>query len=156
VHDFTLQSDGSSNIAEARDRTNGKRVAVPKWNIGIMRRERLGNFNLLVFALDLGSVLDDVPGKIGEIWLGAALEAARNANQIRSRHAFAQRIFARSFHFTFDLYRSRVGLGQITMNNQPIAWLQEQIISRIAPQRRFQIHAHNFGFPIRATEHLSV
>src|ERR1051326_4835541 len=65
-------------------------------------------------------------------------------DQVFNLHIACEWIAARLCYFTPYIYCWRVNSLCIPMDQKPVAWLQQNVLDRIACQRLLQIHAHYF------------
>src|SRR5438270_10600957 len=101
-----------------------------------------------MFAQHLGSILDPVSGQVGKIGVGSPCEAPGQTNQLTRSHARTKRVFSRLGDFALDLHGRRIELSKITMNDQPIARPQQNVIGSVTLESAVQIDASNRNLSI--------
>jgi hypothetical protein len=84
---LTLDLNGRAHIIPSRQLPDGKNIAVVQTDIGVgLAFDSFGDQNGSMVGHHLAPVLDHVAGKIGFVRIGAALQPARESNQICGRH----------------------------------------------------------------------
>ena len=79
--------------------------------------------------------------------VGAGLQSTARANKIRHRHVGRKRIPPGLPYFAFDIDRRRFSSIRISMNQQAVTRLEQDIRGRIAADRPFRLTLKIFSFP---------
>ncbi len=103
VHDLTGDVDGAADIGPAADLTNGKHIARLQQHVSIgFARQCAVDANVAVLKVHVVAVNHGVTCKVGRLLVGAALETAGQAQQVRCGHPFRKRILSRTQDLTIN------------------------------------------------------
>ena len=127
-------------------------------NIGLrVARQRRLHSNLLVLSAELSGVAPLEMRQVRGQRIRAGLQSAAYPDQVRRSHICRQRIAARLSHLAFNVDRHGLHRIRISVNQQTVPGLQQNVLGRVSGGRQIQAHAQHFHFPVRQiTEDLRV
>src|SRR5271166_3673395 len=150
--DFSAQGDGCSDIVPARLLRHGQNIAVPERQILILLAGKSSHqIQILVSPRDgfTGHIGIRIVREVDGLRVRAPQQSAGGADQFRDTHIDGQRITARARNVASYAHARWRNLFRLTMHQNPVARLDENIIQRIPGQGRTQVDAQDSRASVR-------